>query len=150
MTFRSLVLFVFSVALLLAACGSDDPVGLDGFDSATITIDEQQLAVAIADTPALRSRGLMGVTDLGGLDGMLFVFEESIDGGFWMKDTLIALDIAFFDADGAFVDRFTMEPCTGDPCPVYRSSGSYRYAVEAPAGSLGFVGEGSVLETTGP
>ena len=135
MTFRSLVLFVFSVALLLAACGSDDPVGLDGFDSATITIDEQQLAVAIADTPALQSRGLMGVTDLGGLDGMLFVFEESTDGGFWMKDTLIALDIAFFDADGAFVDRFTMEPCTGDPCPVYHSLGSYRYAV---------------LETTGP
>jgi uncharacterized membrane protein (UPF0127 family) len=149
-TLRSLVLLVFSVALLLAACGSDDPVGLDGFDSATITIDEEQMAVAIADTPALRSRGLMGVTDLGGLDGMLFVFEESTVGGFWMKDTLVALDIAFFDADGVFVDVFPMEPCTEDPCPVYHPQGPYRYAVETPVGGLGFVGEGSVLETTGP
>ncbi|RLE23835.1 MAG: DUF192 domain-containing protein [Actinobacteria bacterium] len=134
-----------SAALLLAACGSDDPVGLEGFDTVTITIDDQQLSVAVADTPALRSQGLMGVTDLGGLDGMLFVFEEATDGGFWMKDTLIALDIAFFEAGGVFVDGFTMEPCAENPCPVYHPTGTYRYAVETPAGGLAFVGEGSVL-----
>ncbi|MEA3511270.1 MAG: DUF192 domain-containing protein [Actinomycetota bacterium] len=146
MTFRSLSILAVSAALFLVACGSGDPVGLAGFDTATIAIDEQQLAVAVADTSALRSQGLMGVTDLGGLDGMLFVFEETTDGGFWMKDTLIPLDIAFFDADGVFVGGFAMEPCTGDPCPVYRPSGTYRYAVEVPEGDLGFVGEGSILE----
>ena len=145
MTFRSLLMLAVSAALLLAACGSDDPVGLEGFDTVTITIDDQQLSVAVADTPALRSQGLMGVTDLGGLDGMLFVFEEATDGGFWMKDTLIALDIAFFEAGGAFVDGFTMEPCAENPCPVYHPTGTYRYAVETPAGGLAFVGEGSVL-----
>ncbi len=145
MTFRSLLMLAVSAALLLAACGSDDPVGLEGFDTVTITIDDQQLSVAVADTPALRSQGLMGVTDLGGLDGMLFVFEESTDGGFWMKDTLIALDIALFEAGGVFVDGFTMEPCTADPCRVYHPTGTYRYAVETPAGGLAFVGEGSVL-----
>lgn len=146
MRLPSLLLLAVSVALLLAACGSDEPAGLEGFDTVTVTIDDQQLAVAVADTSALRSLGLMGVTGLGGLDGMLFVFEEFTDGGFWMKDTLIALDIAFFDADGIFVDGFTMEPCTGEPCQVYHPSGQYRYAVEAPAGDLGSVGEGSVLE----
>ncbi|MEA2022695.1 MAG: DUF192 domain-containing protein [Actinomycetota bacterium] len=144
---RSLLLLAVLVAMALAACGPGDPTGIEGFDTATITIDEREVAVAVADTPDLRSQGLMGVTDLGGLDGMLFLFDETTDAGFWMKDTLIALDIAFFDDGGSFVDRFTMEPCTGDPCPVYRPAGSYRYAVEAPAGDLGFVGEGSVLET---
>ncbi len=141
-------MFAVVVSLLLAACGSGDPARLDGFESATITIDGRELAVAVADTPTLRSRGLMSVTDLGGLDGMLFVFEESTNGGFWMKDTLIALDIAFFDAGGVFVDRITMEPCAEDPCLVYRPSGTYRYAVETPVGGLGFVREGSILELT--
>ena len=146
MTFRSLLVFAASIALLLAACGSEQQAGLDGFDATAIAIDEQRMAVAAADTPALRAQGLMGVDDLGGLDGMLFVFEKNTDGGFWMKNTLISLDIAFFDAGGAFVDSFTMEPCTGDPCPVYHASDTYRFTVEAPAGDLSFVGEGSILE----
>ena len=143
--FRSLLMYTLAASLIVGACGSGDPYGLEGFGSTTITIDGRDLAVAVADTPASRSQGLMGVTDLGGLDGMVFVFEESTDGGFWMKDTLIALDIAFFGSDGAFVDRFTMEPCIEDPCPVYRPSGFYQHAVEAPAGDLGFVDEASVL-----
>lgn len=149
MTYRLLLILAVLFALLLAACGSDEPAGLDGFDTAAIQIDDQQLAVAVADTRALRSQGLMGVTDLGGLDGMLFAFDESSDGGFWMKDTLISLDIAFFDTDGLFVDAFTMRPCTENPCPVYRPSGAYRHAVEVPAGDLRLVGEGSVLTPPG-
>jgi len=145
-TFRSFLVLAVSIALLLAACGSEEPAGLDGFDATTITIDGQRMAVAVADTQELRSQGLMGVTDLGGLDGMLFVFEETTDAGFWMKNTLIPLDIAYFGRSGDYVDSFTMDPCTEDPCPVYRPSGSYRYAVEAPAGDLSFVGEGSTLE----
>ena len=88
----------------------------------------------------------MGVTDLGGLDGMLFVFPVDSDGGFWMKNTLIPLDIVFFTADGGFVDALTMAPCTEDPCPTYRPGGSYRYALEAPAGDLAFVTPTSRLE----
>lgn len=149
MNVRLLLPLVVSAVLLLTACGSGDPIGLDGFETTTIALDDQQLVVAVADTVLLRPQGLMGVTDLGGLDGMVFVFEELTDGGFWMKDTPIALDIAFFDTGGVFVDSFTMEPCGEDPCPVYRSAGSYRYAVETPAGSLADVGEGSVLRFTG-
>ena len=145
MSLRSLLPLAVSAALLFTACGSDEPIGLDGFDTVTIAIDDQQLAVAVADTSALRSQGLMGVTDLGGLDGMVFVFEMSTNGGFWMKNTPVALDIAFFDADGVFIDGFMMDPCTEDTCPGYHPSGQYKYAVEAPAGDLDFVGPGSVL-----
>jgi hypothetical protein len=91
----------------------------------------------------------MGVTDLGGLDGMLFVFQADSEGGFWMKNTLIPLDIAFFTADGGFVDALTMVPCVEDPCPTYRPDGSYRYALEAPAGGLAFVTPTARLELNG-
>ena len=91
----------------------------------------------------------MGVTDLGGLDGMLFIFEADSEGGFWMSNTLIQLDIAFFASDGIFVDKLTMVPCTTDDCPRYHATGPYRYAIEAPEGDLGFVTEASALVIEG-
>ena len=125
------------------------PAGLEGFTTSTVVLDGSELVVAVADTPSLRRRGLMGVTDLGGLDGMLFVFPTDTVGGFWMKNTLLELDIAFFDADGRLVDGFTMEPCRADPCPTYRPAGAYRYALETPVGTLEGVGPGSVLGVRG-
>ncbi len=139
---------VLIVAASLAGCGSEEPVGLDGFETDTIKLDGTRFLVAVADTPDQRAQGLMGVTDLGGLDGMLFVFptDTPTQGGFWMKNTLIPLDIAFFDANGMLVDRLAMEPCTADPCPSYHPSGAYRYALEAPEGDLTFVVPGTRLE----
>jgi uncharacterized membrane protein (UPF0127 family) len=111
---------------------------LDDLDRIEVTVGGEVWIVAVADTPALRARGLMGVTDLGALDGMLFVWSEDVTGGFWMKDTLIPLDIAFFSADGSLVDVLSMVPCEEDPCPSYRPSGPYRMAIEVETG--GFVG----------
>jgi uncharacterized membrane protein (UPF0127 family) len=134
---RALILLV--VGALFTGCASDEPAGLEGFETSTTTVGNREMVVAVADTADKRSQGLMGVTDLGGLDGMLFVFQVDNKSGFWMKNTLIPLDIAFFTVDGEFVDALTMAPCTEDPCPTYRPSGSYRYALEAPAGDLAFV-----------
>ena len=94
--------------------------------------------VAVADDAAERARGLSGVEDLGGLRGMLFVYPGDVTAGFWMKDTSIPLDIAFFAADGSLVDQRSMVPCPADPCPVYAPGRPYRCALEVPAG--GFAG----------
>ncbi len=112
------------------------PEQLTSFPTTSITIGESELLVAVADTGATRRQGLMNVADLLDLDGMLFVFAQDTDGGFWMKDTLLPLDIAFFAADGTYVDGFAMEPCTTVDCPTYRPTGRYRYAVEVPAGEM--------------
>jgi uncharacterized membrane protein (UPF0127 family) len=119
-----------------AAVAPEVPAVLDGFDITTVALDGETLLVAVADDRDERQQGLMYLEDLGDLDGMLFVFEEDSSGGFWMKNTLIPLDIAFFDVSGDFVDGFEMEPCTDDPCRTYQPSGSYRYALEMPAGTM--------------
>ncbi len=110
------------------------PIQLESFTTTTVMISGDTWTVAVADTPALRAQGLMGVTDLGDLDGMLFVYQSEVSNGFWMKDTLIPLDIVFFDANGVLVDLLTMTPCESDPCPVYTPAGQYRYAIETEVG----------------
>jgi uncharacterized membrane protein (UPF0127 family) len=94
------------------------------------------LMVAVADVDAARVRGLMNVTDLGDLDGMLFAWEEPTASGFWMSDVILPLDIAFFGTDLTLVDSYTMPLCTTDDCPTYYGKGPHQYAVEVPASTF--------------
>ncbi len=84
----------------------------------------------IADTEALRERGMMFRTSLDPGAGMLFVFETEQRMSFWMKNTLIPLYMLFFDADGNLVSTTVMKPCQQDPCPTYPSAGPAKYALE--------------------
>ena len=102
-----------------------------GFGLQLVELGDHELVVAVADTAALRGRGLMGVEGLGSLDGMLFSWGgEEVTSGFYMKNTLIPLTIAFYAADGSYVDSLEMVPCKADPCETYRASGPYAYAIE--------------------
>ena len=118
----------------------DDPVDTGdviGFDVIQVTLGGEPITVALADESALRSRGLMGVTDLGALDGMLFSWGgETVSSRFTMRNTLIPLHIVFFDADGAFVSQADMVPCETDDCPTYGAAGPYAFAIEFPAGEV--------------
>jgi uncharacterized membrane protein (UPF0127 family) len=102
-----------------------------------------EMCVWEAATPEQRSRGLMWVTNLGGRNGMVFVYEEDRSTSFTMRNTLIDLSIAFFDAQGRFMDAFDMEPCREEPCRNYPTPNGFRLALEVPAGDLGRWGIGS-------
>ena len=112
------------------------PESLAQFATMPLTIEDGEityvLTVAVALNALERRQGLMGVADLGDLDGMIFMWEEPTTGTFWMKGTSIPLDIAFFAEDGTLVDNFTMSPCTEDPCDNYPARGPYTYAIEVP------------------
>lgn len=108
-----------------------------GFAVETVLLGGRPLLVAVADTPDLRARGLMEVRDLGDLDGMLFVFDAEVSVDFVMRNTVIPLDIAFFDEDGVEVGRVEMVPCREEPCPLYGAGAGFRYALEMPAGTIG-------------
>lgn len=108
----------------------------------------------VAAAPEQRQRGLMEVEDLGGYDGMVFVWDQDTAGGFWMRNTVLPLSIAWFDAEGAFVSATDMAPCPDDEpdCPIYEPAGPYRFALEVPQGRLDElgVGPGSRLALGGP
>lgn len=95
------------------------------------------LQVEVADTPASRAQGLMHRARLPENAGMLFIFEETGHWGFWMKNTLIPLSIAFIGEDRRIVDIVDMavaaDPQEG-PFPIYESAKPFRYALEVNQG----------------
>lgn len=68
-------------------------------DKRKITIGNKSYNVSIAKNEEDQIKGLQGVHTLPEDEGILFVFEESGDVGFWMKDTLIPLDIIYINDD---------------------------------------------------
>ncbi|MEW9053612.1 MAG: DUF192 domain-containing protein [Neobacillus sp.] len=93
-----------------------------------------KLTVQVADTPEKRDKGLMFIEKLSENEGMLFVFSGKTYGGFWMKNTLIPLSIAFLDSDGKILKILDMQPCKEGYCPTYDPELFYDYALEVNLG----------------
>lgn len=68
-------------------------------DKCKITIGNKSYQVSLAKTEEEQMTGLQGVHTLPEDEGVLFVFEEPGEVGFWMKDTLIPLDIIYINDD---------------------------------------------------
>ncbi len=117
-----------------------------GFGEIAYRIDKaasNQRCALLAETTAQQQQGLMNRTDLAGHDGMLFRFPGDTRVGFYMKDTLIPLSIAWFDSNGNFVSETDMEPCLDQiDCPSSYATRPYRFALEVAKGGLGDLGIG--------
>jgi uncharacterized membrane protein (UPF0127 family) len=77
----------------------------------------ESFSVELADDPAERARGLMFRESLDPAAGMLFVYESPRRAQFWMKNTLIPLDMIFADAAGR-VTRVHSNAIPGDLTPI--------------------------------
>lgn len=132
--------FGLVAALTLALATAAVAATAFGRGAATITAPTGSprvvLTVEIARTDAERGRGLMYRRSLAAKAGMVFLYPFDHRGGYWMKNTLIPLDIAFYDARGKILRILTMQPCRRDPCRVYDPKVTYRGALEVNAGSF--------------
>ena len=82
-----------------------------------------------------RSQGLMFRDRLREGTGMLFLFRESGDLSFWMKNTLIPLDMIWIDENQKVVHvKSNVPPCKADPCPSYSPGVNARNVLEVAAG----------------
>lgn len=129
--------------LLAAGCGGTDdtlpPMNDAAADArplpprghAWVVIGTDTVIAEVADTPAARERGLMFRTELEDGRGMLFVFEDEQPRGFWMRDTYIALDIAYLDRTQRIIDIQQMEPHVEE---LYESAAPAMFALEVPQG----------------
>ncbi len=86
--------------------------------------------VEIADTQQERELGLMNREKLDDDKGMLFIFEKAGIYGFWMKNTLIPLDIIWIDGNNKIVDITTMQPCKIEICRTYTPTSNALYVLE--------------------
>lgn len=91
--------------------------------------------VEVADNQEEREKGLMYRDSMGDDRGMIFVYEAERSMAFWMKNTLISLDIIFLNKDFKVVDYFeNVPPCKIEQCPHYIPNNMAQYAVELNAG----------------
>ena len=97
-----------------------------------------RFTVEVADDAAERSRGLMFRTDLAPMTGMLFVYERTAPVAFWMKNTLIPLDMIFADETGRVLRVHPMAtPRDETPIP---SGAPVRFVLEIAGGMAARLG----------
>ena len=91
------------------------------------------LKLDYATTPAARERGLGWRTNVSDDYGMLFVFPKDDTYGFWMKDTLVSLDIFWLDDKGRVI-FIASDVATSTFPHVFYPSAPARYVLETAAG----------------
>ena len=121
----ALLAFIASNVAALEAC-QEDAVYLRGdWGQARFSID-------VVDTPETRSQGLMFVEDMPRMTGMLFVYDREQTVSFWMKNTLIPLDMIF--ADGAGVVQRVHENAVPHDLTAIPGGSNIQYVLEINGG----------------
>ena len=116
--------------------GSPEGNDLSTLATVPISVDGKATYTAyVADENTTRQFGLMNVTEaqLPTDRGMIFVFDSDQLLSFWMRNTIIPLDIAYIRSDGLIVKTYTMEPLNEVGYPSIEAA---RFALEVRAGQF--------------
>lgn len=131
------MLSAFALLFALQSTASPEPMPTPQILPAiTVRAPKAELRLQVAKTPQERERGLMSVTHLPAHTGMLFVFERDAKVAFWMKDTLVPLDMIFLSADGMVRRVFANVPVVAPSLPDSRiplEEALAKFVIELPA-----------------
>ena len=100
--------------------------------------DGKTIRANVVDTPASREKGMMCLTKLKSDYGMLFVFPQEMDLNFWMKNTLVSLDMVWIGADKKVTvvhDHMKQSTVDTPDDMVATARGHGLYVLELPAGA---------------
>ena len=127
----SVLLLGLLAAAPLAACASDPPA-----DGRWVELAGETYQVELAVTDEERAVGLMFRDELRHGTGMLFIHAREEPQAYWMMNTLIPLDILYFNSERRLVSQQrNVQPCeSGLSCPAYPSGAPALYVLELNAG----------------
>jgi uncharacterized membrane protein (UPF0127 family) len=101
-----------------------------------VCFNEKCFTVELADNPEKRAEGLMFRKSLALDSGMLFIFENEGNYFFWMKNTIIPLDIIWLNKDKEVVYMVdSAQPCVTADCPSLQTTKLALYVLELNAGT---------------
>jgi uncharacterized membrane protein (UPF0127 family) len=131
-------LIIFMVSMMIAPVATE-PVNYSQSVGGTVTLQGPSgpvsLGVELATTPEQHSQGLMDRESLPEGEGMLFIFGSDQPRSFWMKNTLIPLDMIFINSSLEIVSIIEdAQPCGPSRCPLQNSGLPSMYVLEANAG----------------
>ncbi|MDP7115751.1 MAG: DUF192 domain-containing protein [Candidatus Woesearchaeota archaeon] len=119
--------------VILIACAPQN-LPPESQQSNQVCINDHCFTVEIVDTPGERSRGLMNREHLDNDQGMWFIHEVESSHPFWMKNTLIPLDIIWINKDLEIVYiAHNAQPC-GETCPSINPGVAALYTLEINGG----------------
>lgn len=124
----------FSFCLLLTAYCLLFVSAPNAAEPKQVCFSDRCVNVEVVATQEARAKGLQERTSMPADQGMLFIFPENGLYDFWMKDTLIPLDMIWINEQFKIVGiQEGVLPCAADPCPEYKAADVSRYVLEVNA-----------------
>ena len=132
------IITVMTVATMGSSCKQEAKGPLNqNLPTTTMRLGSEQFTLEVADEDKEREVGLMNRRSMPADHGMIFVFPQESRLSFYMKNTLIPLDILYLDADGDVVDIRQMQPLDLSSVP---SRAPAKYAIELNLGTAARLG----------
>ena len=130
---RKLAAGVVILSISLGGCGKPG--------EPEVCFKERCFYVELARTPQEWAKGLMFRKSLGNNKGMLFIFKDEDKHSFWMKNTLIPLDMLWIDKRGevVFIKKMAL-PCLEEECPSIHPDKEAKYVLEVNGGIVDDIG----------
>ena len=132
---NKLLVALFLCLIIGALCGGYVLLRPSSSNTVQIEFGGVTLTVEVAKSTADQQKGLSDRDSMANNHGMLFVFDNEANWGFWMKGMRFSLDIIWFDPQRhvVFIER-GLPPCTPQDCPIYTPPVKAMYVLEVNAG----------------